>query len=49
MFRYVHDLIQQYVVEYFGYHDVSALQTALHRFPNDPIVQSAFYGKDKRF
>ncbi|CAF3338629.1 unnamed protein product [Rotaria sp. Silwood2] len=42
---YVHDLIQQHVVEYFGYQDVNALRTALHRFPDDPIVQEAFYVK----
>ncbi|CAF3101163.1 unnamed protein product [Rotaria sp. Silwood2] len=42
---YVHDLIQQHVVEYFGYQDVNALRTALHRFPDDPIVKEAFYVK----
>jgi len=42
---FVHDLIQQHVVEYFGYHDVNALRTALFRFPNDPVVQAAFYVK----
>ena len=39
-----HDLIQQHVVEHFGYRHVNALRTALHRFPDDPVVQSAFYG-----
>ena len=33
-------------MEYFGYRDVNALRTALFRFPDDPIVQAAFYGKD---
>ncbi|CAF2412893.1 unnamed protein product [Rotaria sp. Silwood2] len=42
---YVHNLIQQHVVEHFGYRDVNALRTALHRFPDDPIVQTAFYVK----
>jgi len=32
-------------VEYFGYRDVNALRTALFRFPDDPVVQAAFYGK----
>ncbi|CAF3213464.1 unnamed protein product [Rotaria sp. Silwood2] len=41
----VHDLIQQHVVEHFGYQDVNALRTALHRFPDDPVVQAVFYGK----
>ncbi len=41
----MHNLIQQHVVEHFGYKDVNALRTALSRFPDDPIVQSAFYGK----
>ncbi len=41
----MHDLIQQHVVEYFGYRDVNALRTALFRFPDDPVVQEAFYGK----
>lgn len=44
---YVHDLIQQHVVELFGYQDLNALRTALHRFPDDPIVKSAFYGIKK--
>ncbi|CAF1663209.1 unnamed protein product, partial [Rotaria magnacalcarata] len=35
--------IQQHVVEHFGYHDVNALQTALHRFPDDPAVKLAYY------
>ena len=42
---FVHDLIQQHVVEYFGYRDVNALRTALFRFPDDPVVQAAFYGR----
>ncbi|CAF4539517.1 unnamed protein product, partial [Rotaria sp. Silwood2] len=42
---YVHNLIQQHVVEHFGYRDLNALRTALFRFPDDPIVQAAFYGK----
>ncbi|CAF3558473.1 unnamed protein product [Rotaria sordida] len=42
---YIHNLIQQHVVEYFGYRDVNALRTALYRFPDDPIVQAAFYVK----
>lgn len=42
---FIHDLIQQHVVEHFGYKDVNALRTALHRFPNDPIIQSAFYDR----
>ena len=33
------------MVEYFGYRDVNALRTALFRFPDDPVVQAAFYGK----
>ncbi|CAF3756160.1 unnamed protein product [Rotaria sp. Silwood1] len=43
--RYILDLIQQHVVEHFGYHHVNALRTALHRFPDDPAVKSAYYGK----
>ncbi|CAF1307332.1 unnamed protein product [Adineta steineri] len=42
---FVHDLIQKHVVEHFGYHDVNALRTALYRFPNDPVIQAAFYVK----
>jgi len=41
----MHDLIQQHVIKHFGYRDVNALRTALFRFPNDPIVKAAFYGK----
>ncbi|CAF3303973.1 unnamed protein product [Rotaria socialis] len=41
---FIHDVIQQHVVEHFGYRDVNALRTALHRFPDDPIVKEAFYG-----
>ncbi|CAF4478209.1 unnamed protein product [Rotaria magnacalcarata] len=39
------DLIQQHAVEHFGYHDVNALRTALHRFPDDPAVKLAYYVK----
>jgi hypothetical protein len=46
--RFILDLIQQHVVEYFGYHDVNALRTALHRFPNDPAVKEAFYVKHNK-
>ncbi|CAF1479003.1 unnamed protein product [Rotaria sordida] len=45
---FVHDLIQQHVVEYFGYQHVNALRTALYRFPDDPVVQAAFYVKHNR-
>ncbi|CAF5214288.1 unnamed protein product, partial [Rotaria magnacalcarata] len=41
--RRVLDLIQQHVVEHFGYHDVNTLRTALHRFPDDPAVKLAYY------
>ena len=41
----IHDLIQQHVVEHFGYRHVNALRTALHRFPDDPAVKATFYGK----
>ena len=44
VFRVVHNLVQQHVVEHFGFRDVNALRTALFRFPNDPVVQAAFYG-----
>ncbi|CAF4899588.1 unnamed protein product, partial [Rotaria sp. Silwood1] len=37
--------IYQHVVEHFGYHHVNALRTALYRFPDDPIIKEAFYGK----
>ncbi|CAF3907730.1 unnamed protein product [Rotaria magnacalcarata] len=40
---FIHDVIQQHVVEHFGYRDVNALRTAVHRFPDDPIVKEAFY------
>jgi hypothetical protein len=46
-YSFVHNLIQQHVVEHFGYNDVNALRTALFRFPNDPIIQAAFYGKSR--
>ncbi|CAF1078116.1 unnamed protein product [Adineta steineri] len=42
---FVHDLIQKHVVEHFGYYDVNALRTASYRFPNDPVIQAAFYVK----
>lgn len=42
------DLIQQHVVEYFGYHHVNALRTALHRFPDETTVKSAFYVKHNK-
>ncbi|CAF2876498.1 unnamed protein product [Rotaria sp. Silwood2] len=45
---FVHDLIQQHVVEYFGYRDVNALRTAVFRFPDDPVVQAAFYVKHNK-
>ncbi|CAF2135336.1 unnamed protein product [Rotaria magnacalcarata] len=40
--------IQQHVVEHFGYHDVNALRTALHRFPDDPAVKLAYYVKHNK-
>ena len=46
--RLIHDLVQQHVVEHFGYHDVNALRTALYRFPEDPVVNDAFYGECAR-
>ncbi|UJR12345.1 hypothetical protein I4U23_016522 [Adineta vaga] len=42
---FIHDLIQQHVVEHFGYYDVNALRTALFRFPDDPVIKAAFYVK----
>ncbi|CAM2727214.1 unnamed protein product [Rotaria socialis] len=45
---HVLDLIQQHVVEHFGYHDVNALRTAFHRFPDDPVVKSAYYVKHNK-
>ncbi|CAF1111635.1 unnamed protein product [Didymodactylos carnosus] len=44
----IHDYLQKSVVEKFGYKHVNALRTALARFPDDPIVQSAFYIKYNR-
>ncbi|CAF0817966.1 unnamed protein product [Didymodactylos carnosus] len=44
----IHDYLQQSVVEKCGYKHVNALRTALARFPDDPIVQSAFYIKYNR-
>ncbi|CAF1489863.1 unnamed protein product [Rotaria magnacalcarata] len=46
--RRILDLIQQHVVEHFGYHHVNALRTALHRFPDDPAVKSAYYVKHNK-
>ncbi|CAF1030083.1 unnamed protein product [Rotaria sordida] len=46
--RLILDLIQQHVVEHFGYHHVNALRTALYRFPDDPAVKSAFYVKHNK-
>ncbi|UJR11100.1 hypothetical protein I4U23_015282 [Adineta vaga] len=42
------NLIQQYVVEHFGYYDVNALRTALYRFPDEPAVKEAFYVKHNK-
>ncbi|CAF0815690.1 unnamed protein product [Adineta steineri] len=42
------DLIQQHVVESFGYRDVNALRTALYRFPDEPAVKDAFYIKHNK-
>jgi hypothetical protein len=39
------DLIQQHVVEHFGYKNINALRSAVSRFPDDPIIKEAFYGK----
>ena len=39
------DFIQQHVVEHFGYKNVNALRTAVSRFPDDPVIKEAFYGK----
>lgn len=39
------DLIQQHVVEHFGYSHVNALRSALSRFPDDPVIKDAFYSK----
>jgi len=41
------DLIQQHVVEHFGYSHVNALRTAISRFPDDPVINEAFYSKQK--
>jgi len=35
-------------VKHFGYQDVNALRTALHRFPNEPSVKEAFYVKHNK-
>jgi hypothetical protein len=32
------------VNEHFGYRDINALHTALFPFPDDLIIQAAFYG-----
>ncbi|CAF1048206.1 unnamed protein product [Adineta steineri] len=42
------DLIQQHVVEFFGYRDVNALRTALYRFPDEPAIKDAFYIKHNK-
>ncbi|CAF2120360.1 unnamed protein product [Rotaria magnacalcarata] len=42
------DLIQQHVVERFGYRHVNALRTAMSRFPDDPIIKEAFYVKHNK-
>ncbi|CAF1577391.1 unnamed protein product [Rotaria sp. Silwood1] len=42
------DLVQQHVVEHFGYRHVNALRTAISRFPNDPIIKEAFYVKHNK-
>ena len=39
------DLIQQHVVQRFGYRHVNALRTAQSRFPDDPVVKNAFYSE----
>ncbi len=44
-YSFIHDLLQQHVVEHFGYQHVNALRTALHRFPDEPMVKEAFYGE----
>ncbi|CAF0970137.1 unnamed protein product [Rotaria sordida] len=44
----IHDLIQQHVVEHFGYQHMNALRTALYRFPNDPVVKEVFYVKHNK-
>ena len=41
------DYIQQHVVEHFGYRHVNALRTAIARFPDDPVINDAFYGKSQ--
>lgn len=48
MHRMVLDYIQQHVVEHFGYRHVNALRTAIARFPDDPVINDAFYGKSQR-
>jgi hypothetical protein len=45
---FIHDLIQQHVVERFGYHDVNALRTAFYRFPDELAVKEAFYVKHNK-
>ncbi|CAF2734081.1 unnamed protein product [Rotaria sp. Silwood2] len=42
------DLIQQHVVEHFGYRHVNALRTAISRFPDDPVIKEAFYVKHNK-
>ena len=43
MNRMILDLIQQHVVEHFGYSHVNALRTVVARFPDDPVIKEAFY------
>ena len=43
------DLIQQHVVEHFGYKNINALRSAVSRFPDDPIINEAFYGKQFKY
>ncbi len=35
------------MVEHFGYHHVNALRTALYRFPDEPAIKDAYYGKSE--
>ncbi|CAF1057994.1 unnamed protein product [Rotaria sordida] len=42
------DLVQQNVVEHFGYSHVNALRTAISRFPDDSIINEAFYIKHNK-
>lgn len=42
------DLVQQHVVEHFGYSHVNALRSAIARFPDDPVIKEAFYIKHNK-